>query len=934
MQKLSFIIAIVIAGVSLAQSPHGKNFNISCEECHSTDKWDIEYDKLDFDHSITNFNLEGTHKNISCRNCHESIVFSEVEQQCLSCHTDIHQNSLDKDCGQCHTSESWLIKNINDIHRSSRFPLEGNHRQADCIDCHRSSNNLLFETIGIECIDCHIVDYQSAEEPNHIQAGFSTECQDCHRINDFSWNMANIVHDFFPLTNGHQIDNCFQCHSQNGFEGLDSDCYSCHQSDYSSAQDPNHTTSGFSINCQECHTTNSGWHPASFKEHDNFFQLVGAHKIIENDCSKCHSVGYTNTPNECIGCHRSDYESTIDPSHQAAGFGSECELCHNSSAWEPAEFDHDNEFFPIYSGQHNGEWNDCSDCHTNSQDFQVFECITCHEHNQSEMNSKHSDINGYIYESGACYACHPTGSEEGGFNHSATSFPLEGAHRATECSECHSGSYQGTSSECISCHNVNYQNSTQPNHTQINLSQNCEECHTSNAWQPSQFDHAVTGFQLIGGHNLTLCSDCHNVPVENTTSECFVCHESDYSEAPEHASQNYPKTCEDCHNTNNWEETDFDHSATQFALTGAHINANCNNCHSTGYAGTTTICGDCHISDYNNSQNPNHTDLSLSNNCEECHTSNAWQPSQFDHAVTGFQLIGGHNLTLCSDCHNVPVENTTSECFVCHESDYSEAPEHASQNYPKTCEDCHNTNNWEETDFDHSATQFALTGAHINANCNNCHSTGYAGTTTICGDCHISDYNNSQNPNHTNLSLSNNCEECHTTNYDWQPATFSIHNDFYLLQGAHSSIANDCSVCHNDDYNNTSNDCFGCHQQNYNSTTDPVHSASGFGTACEDCHSQNAWEPSTFDHDNQYFPIYSGKHKSEWNSCSDCHNNQSNFGQFSCIDCHEHNQNDMDDKHKEEDGYLYDSYACYDCHPSGTEDINLHKYLNKIKVFR
>ena len=29
------------------------------------------------------------------------------------------------------------------------------------------------------------------------------------------------------------------------------------------------------------------------------------------------------------------------------------------------------------------------------------------------------------------------------------------------------------------------------------------------------------------------------------------------------------------------------------------------------------------------------------------------------------------------------------------------------------------------------------------------------------------------------------------------------HNDFYLLQGAHLNIANDCSSCHAGDYNNT-----------------------------------------------------------------------------------------------------------------------------------
>ena len=35
----------------------------------------------------------------------------------------------------------------------------------------------------------------------------------------------------------------------------------------------------------------------------------------------------------------------------------------------------------------------------------------------------------------------------------------------------------------------------------------------------------------------------------------------------------------------------------------------------------------------------------------------------------------------------------------------------------------------------------------------------------------------------------------------------------------------------------------------------------------------------------------------------------------SCFDCH--SQQDMDDKHREESGYAYDSPTCLSCHPTG-----------------
>ncbi|MCB0748097.1 MAG: hypothetical protein KDC90_11605, partial [Ignavibacteriae bacterium] len=568
-----------------------------------------------------------------------------------------------------------------------------------------------------------------------------------------------------------------------------------------------------------------------------------------------------------------------------------------------------------------------SDCHTASTNFQVFECINCHEHNKTDTDDKHKEVQGYQYISTECLACHPTGTSDGAFNHATSAFPLTGAHTTQECSDCHQGGYSNVSSECSECHQQDFNSSLEPNHVEAGIEIACVDCHNTVAWKPSTFNHETTGFELIGGHNLNQCSNCHSGSTSNATSICYDCHQSDYTTAPEHTAQSYPQTCQDCHNTTNWNQTTFDHNNTNFALTGAHVNTTCASCHTSGYAGTSTECNTCHQTDFTSAVNPNHSEAGISNKCEDCHSTNAWNPSEFNHSATGFELIGGHNLSQCSSCHNVSTANATPECYSCHSANYSNAPDHVSQNYPKTCQDCHNTTNWNDTNFDHNNTNFALTGSHTNVNCNDCHSAGYSGTSTVCADCHLTDFNNSSNPNHSSLSLSTNCETCHTTNPNWQPATFAVHNDFYVLEGAHASISNDCATCHNSNYNNTSNTCYGCHQSDYNATTNPTHSSSGFGTACEDCHSQNAWQPATFDHDGQYFPIYSGKHRQEWNACTDCHTNQSDYSIFSCLECHEHNKTKMDDKHKEENGYSYTSAACYDCHPQGKSNAQLERFF-------
>ena len=62
----------------------------------------------------------------------------------------------------------------------------------------------------------------------------------------------------------------------------------------------------------------------------------------------------------------------------------------------------------------------------------------------------------------------------------------------------------------------------------------------------------------------------------------------------------------------------------------------------------------------------------------------------------------------------------------------------------------------------------------------------------------------------------------------WSPATFPVHNDYYVLAGAHTVIANDCAVCHNGDFTNTPNTCVGCHIDDYDNTSDPNHQAAGY----------------------------------------------------------------------------------------------------------
>ena len=191
----------------------------------------------------------------------------------------------------------------------------------------------------------------------------------------------------------------------------DQDCITCHQSDY----DANHTGSNFPTTCTTCHNLDT-WADATF-DHvtaSNGFNLLGAHEMLQ--CTSCHTVpdyALTFTPppandQDCYTCHKQDY----DNNHAGSGFSTNCIDCHNPNNWGDVNFDHDNLYFPIYSGKHKGKWgNDCQTCHLQPNNFAFFSCEgACHEHTQPKMDNKHDNVNGYAFDFPLCLSCHPNGN--------------------------------------------------------------------------------------------------------------------------------------------------------------------------------------------------------------------------------------------------------------------------------------------------------------------------------------------------------------------------------------------------------------------------------------------------------------------------------------------------------------------------------------------
>ena len=234
------------------------------------------------------------------------------------------------------------------------------------------------------------------------------QCQSCHSV--AGWRPVSLG-DFdhekvgFALERAHSGLDCADCHAGLKFAGVSSECGSCH-SDVHLGE--------LGSDCDRCHTTHTFIDLAQQRQmhREVNFALTGAHAGA--DCVDCHvpralgDLQYLGTTTECIDCHREEYESRAD--HINGQFPEDCDACHGTATFSNGFINHDRLYFPIFSGRHNGEWDDCSICHPSADDFKIFDCLGCHPHSdKTKTDGDHNEEPDYFYDSIECYDCHPDG---------------------------------------------------------------------------------------------------------------------------------------------------------------------------------------------------------------------------------------------------------------------------------------------------------------------------------------------------------------------------------------------------------------------------------------------------------------------------------------------------------------------------------------------
>jgi hypothetical protein len=672
----------------------------ACSTCHPITTWADGK----FDHSSTGFPLTNSHqmapagKVSACSQCHVggnySLSIQPTDCGNAGCHLTTWQQTnnpthstagtafVAANCSTCHDTITWTDNTFD--HSVTGFPLTGSHqlapagKVANCTQCHVGNN---YNLTSAACYPCHTTDWTNTQTlggnvPNHITAGFPQTCDTCH--DTILWTDSTFNHNNtgFPLAGLHTSVQCAQCHSvaAGGYSlGAPTGCAGtyCHATDYSSTNNPVHSSAGTMFaasNCTNCHSTNAAFTTTSWSHTSTGWALTGNHQMAPagatTNCNQCHVANnYNITSTACYPCHTTDWNNTQTlggavPNHITSGFPQTCDTCHDTILWTDSTFNHNNTGFPL-TGLH-ATAVQCAQCHTTAAGGYNLPApsgcgdANCHAADYSGTNNPVHSAAGTTFGPANCANCHSTAAAftTTSWSHNSTPWPLTGNHQmapagaATNCNQCHVGNNYGLSTgDCwnSNCHTTDW-NSTAtlggavPNHVAANFPTSmCATCHDTMAWADGKFDHSTTGWALTGGHvvptagGAQACTDCHvsnNYSLTSANTACYGCHLAQWNSTqtlggsvPNHISAGYPTTCDSCHTTTNWLGATFNH--TYFPI--PHHGSACADCHqvSTDYSQFT---------------------------CINCHTTTAHQQTQTNNQHGG---VNGYTYgpTTCYNCH-------------------------------------------------------------------------------------------------------------------------------------------------------------------------------------------------------------------------------------------------------------------------------------------
>ncbi len=501
---------------------HARSDYAECASCHPDHagrgfalvRWE-EGSPERFRHERTGYALEGSHARVPCAKCHAAAnqkapvaarirkkdrdhSFLGLERACATCHADPHAGRFGAGCERCHRVSAWKDLDAAGFdHERTRYPLRGRHAAVACADCHDETRAWGKTPRFDRCDACH----KDAHAGQAKRSGRVVDCAACHGVDAFApstYSEAMHATSDYPLEGRHRTVACAACHRQAA----------------AGASKAALGSAGFSFRpkhaaCTDCHSDPHGGQPMP---------------RTAASCVSCHDLRAFQPARFTAGNHAKT-AFPLDGAHEAAT----CRACHDA---------HRTGLAPLRDPKRFG-----------SAGFamQIPEraCAECH-----------ADLHKGRFTAG-CASCHgdaafrPAGVSVA--EHAAYRFPLEGAHRAVPCVDCHrelgrasKGStlvrakaripamtFAIAEQACADCHK-------DPHAGQFGRpaarAATCERCHDLDRFRSaSRFDHGRdTAFALDGAHRGVACAACHVaargakgagvIQYRGVSSKCEACH--------------------------------------------------------------------------------------------------------------------------------------------------------------------------------------------------------------------------------------------------------------------------------------------------------------------------------------------------------------------------------------------------------------------------
>ncbi len=384
------------------------------------------------------------------------------------------------------------------------------------------------------------------------------------------------------------------------------------------------------------------------------------------------------------------------------------------------------------------------------------------------------------------------------------------------------------------------------------------------------------------------------------------------------------------------------HDAKFPILTGAHSQADCNDCHGLFDSFTQFTCRNCHLNPATDNAHSGMPGYSYDDAaCYNCHPRGDVAGVAHD----AFFPIGDsskHAGLKCVDCHTTG-DKKKVDCIACHDhSQSATTPQHTLvggfQWTGAMCLRCHADGQVNQVAGHGGASGFTTVdirfgSPHHKAECLKCHSAArtdktYAADFKVfdCKACHAQAQTDTFHQTHsvTGYAYDNpSCLLCHPTGDRSGTVNHAAH--FPIATGdKHNGLA--CGTCHVNPATRKVVDCTNCHTH-AQATAAPQHNPVG-GYAwqsdkCLRCHADSQVFRVVTHGSTAAIPMdvrFGAPHYKQ--DCLRCHPGLrtdkpfgTDFGTRDCLGCHDRAH--MDDVHSGESGYSYSTPVCLTCHRDG-----------------